>query len=386
MKTNFKFCLAALLFAGMSAQAQTIDEYANCTGGGTDNGIQFGDSYFNTFFGVEAGRNIVNKEKGRNNSFFGHQAGRATVGGSTVVAGVYSGSDNSFFGNLSGTKTTTGYYNVFVGSNAGGSNTTGYTNTFLGNQSGALNTTGIENLFFGHAAGYNNTSGGWNICLGNASGYNLSSGGGNIFIGHAAGNATTTALGNTYIGFGAGQNATGEYSVFLGSEAGKNETTSRKLYIDNSSTANPLIWGDFTADQLKFHGKVGIGGNSSTAFGAFPTTAGGVSVSNYNLFVKGGILTEEVRVNLTSGGTWADYVFEEDYDLKPLSEVKRFIDENGHLPNVPSAAEVKRDGIELGNMAKIQQEKIEELTLYLIQQQKEIDELKAQVKALIEKR
>lgn len=131
-------------------------------------------------------------------------------------------------------------------------------------------------------------------------------------------------------------------------------------------------------------GKVGIG----TEENPIPITASGVDVSNYKLFVKGGILTEEVRVSLAN--TWADYVFEEDYVLKPLNEVEQFINDNGHLPNVPSAEQVKEEGIELGEMAKIQQEKIEELTLYIIEQNKinekqsrEIEELKKLVTELL---
>ncbi|UTW63139.1 hypothetical protein KFE98_02995 [bacterium SCSIO 12741] len=93
----------------------------------------------------------------------------------------------------------------------------------------------------------------------------------------------------------------------------------------------------------------------------------------YQLFVAGGIRTEEVKVDLAS--TWPDYVFDTDYDLKDLSEVKDFIQENHHLPNVPSAEEME-EGIELGEMVRLQMEKIEELTIYMIQLQEEIQELK----------
>ncbi|MBC8644628.1 hypothetical protein H9W95_12920 [Flavobacterium lindanitolerans] len=68
-----------------------------------------------------------------------------------------------------------------------------------------------------------------------------------------------------------------------------------------------------------------------------------------------------------------------------MAEVETFIKENGHLPNVPSAAKVAEEGLELGEMAKIQQEKIEELTLYLIEQNKKIEELTKQVKILSER-
>jgi len=64
---------------------------------------------------------------------------------------------------------------------------------------------------------------------------------------------------------------------------------------------------------------------------------------------------------------WPDYVFKKDYPLMPLNEVKSFIEIHGHLPNVPSAKEVQEDGVNLGEAAKTSMEKIEELTLYLIE-------------------
>lgn len=106
----------------------------------------------------------------------------------------------------------------------------------------------------------------------------------------------------------------------------------------------------------------------------------------YKLSVKGKVRAEEVKVY----NTWADYVFSPNYKLPNLNEVENYITKNGHLQNVPSAKEVTENGLALGEMAKIQQEKIEELTLYLIQQNKEltkqnseIEELKAQVKVLL---
>ena len=97
--------------------------------------------------------------------------------------------------------------------------------------------------------------------------------------------------------------------------------------------------------------------------------------SSYHLFVNGGIRTTKVRCD-TPGG-WADYVFATDYQLKPLTEVAAFIQKNQHLPGVPSAAVVAKEGIDLAEMHKIQMAKIEELVLYTLQQQKEIVDLKA---------
>ncbi|GGG27295.1 hypothetical protein GCM10011344_30110 [Dokdonia pacifica] len=96
----------------------------------------------------------------------------------------------------------------------------------------------------------------------------------------------------------------------------------------------------------------------------------------YRLVVGGKILTEGVRVELEAN--WADYVFAPNYTLKSLYEVEQFIKDNGHLPNVPSAATIKDEGLDMEEMMTKQMEKIEELTLYIIELKKEIDALKAQ--------
>jgi len=137
----------------------------------------------------------------------------------------------------------------------------------------------------------------------------------------------------------------------------------------NSNSGNHFL---FLSDT----GKVAVGTDNT------PTSIGGANISAYRFFVKGGMLAEEVRVRTG----WADYVFADDYNLKPLAEVEAFIKENKHLPNVPSANTVETQGIELGNISRIQQEKIEELTLYLIDQQKQIDELKSLVYELKDKK
>lgn len=92
----------------------------------------------------------------------------------------------------------------------------------------------------------------------------------------------------------------------------------------------------------------------------------------YRLSVKGKVRAEEIKVY----NTWADYVFEDDYILTPLNEVEKYIKDNNRLQNFPSAKEIEEKGLPLGEITKIQQEKIEELTLYLIQLNKEIEILK----------
>jgi hypothetical protein len=98
--------------------------------------------------------------------------------------------------------------------------------------------------------------------------------------------------------------------------------------------------------------------------------------SGYKLAVSGGILTEKVRVATSGTAFWADYVFDKSFKLKSLKEVENFIKENKHLPDVPSTTDVTKNGIDLAETQALLLQKIEELTLYVIQQQKEIDKLK----------
>lgn len=87
-----------------------------------------------------------------------------------------------------------------------------------------------------------------------------------------------------------------------------------------------------------------------------------------------GILTEKVKVALRDNASWADYVFADGYNLKALSQVEAYIKENKHLPGIESAEEIKKNGLDLGAMQVKQMEKIEELTLYAIEQEKRIKE------------
>lgn len=100
--------------------------------------------------------------------------------------------------------------------------------------------------------------------------------------------------------------------------------------------------------------------------------------SGYHLAVQGKIIAEEVKVELF--GSWPDFVFEPDYNLPSISEMESFIEENGHLQDVPSAQEISENGISLGEMNSVLLKKIEELSLYIIQQDKRIQELENKMK------
>ncbi|MDX1407924.1 MAG: hypothetical protein R3330_07315, partial [Saprospiraceae bacterium] len=93
--------------------------------------------------------------------------------------------------------------------------------------------------------------------------------------------------------------------------------------------------------------------------------------ANYKLSVDGKIIGEEVKVQLSQN--WPDYVFQEDYALPTLDEVQAHIARSGHLPGVPSAAEINaNNGFEVGEMNRILLQKVEELTLYILQQEQRL--------------
>ena len=100
----------------------------------------------------------------------------------------------------------------------------------------------------------------------------------------------------------------------------------------------------------------------------------------YMLRVNGKIISEEVKVQLYAA--WPDYVFGPEYQKKSLDELEVYIKENKHLPNIPSASQIEKDGLEVGEMQRKMMEKIEELTLYIIELKKENDNIKKEIQAL----
>lgn len=123
------------------------------------------------------------------------------------------------------------------------------------------------------------------------------------------------------------------------------------------------IWNSGWGDLMSFRGDGRIGIWTTT-----PATG-------YALSVNGKIICEEVKVQLSE--SWPDYVFSDGYPLMPLRRVESFINQNHHLPGIPNASQIEKEGLSIGQMQKKMMEKIEELTLYIIQQQKEIETLKA---------
>lgn len=155
--------------------------------------------------------------------------------------------------------------------------------------------------------------------------------------------------------------------------------TDTSLVIWSNSNANNYLvfqpsWGNtgigtYTPNaKLHLNGAQLIGGNTARI------------ATGYQLSVDGKIMAEEVTVqNSTS---WPDYVFANDYKLMPLNELEASINKNKHLPNIPSAAVVEKEGISLGQMNRKLMEKVEELTLYIIDLNKKNEALTQKVQQL----
>ncbi len=109
-------------------------------------------------------------------------------------------------------------------------------------------------------------------------------------------------------------------------------------------------------------------------------SAGAISVgtstpaTGYMLSVNGKVMVEELKVQLSQN--WPDYVFDNTYKRKSFSELRNFISENKHLPNIPAAADLQKNGLEIGEMQRRMMEKIEELTLYILELEEKVSTLK----------
>ncbi len=140
---------------------------------------------------------------------------------------------------------------------------------------------------------------------------------------------------------------------------------SAKLWVEGNGTEDILRVRDSGSTKLYINGDGQVAINGLT----FAT--------GYALSVDGKIACEEVLVQVS--GSWPDYVFADDYNLRPLAEVEAHITANKRLPGIPAAETVSEEGISVGQMQKRMMEKIEELTLYTIAQEKRIAELEVRL-------
>lgn len=319
-----------------------------------------------------------------------------------VNAGLIS-SQNLLFGlnkDFGATGIGTGTGNTGIGTDVLKINSTGQYNAALGFQALQANTTGQYNMAIGPFTLYTNSIGNFNTGVGSNTILSNTTGNDNVAIGTSAlrmnvSGSNNTAIGtvalrnnpsgnnNTALGHNAGRESSGSSNLFLGYNAGYSETGSNKLYISNSNTSNPLLKGEFDNKNLK----INTGATTSTtvgflAVGNFDAAFTMPTSNSYRLIVQDGIITEKVKVALRTTADWADYVFDPSYKLISLDKVEEFTKLNKHLPNVPSADEMASNGLDVGQTSKMFMEKIEEITLYLIELNKQVQALKAENETL----
>lgn len=204
---------------------------------------------------------------------------------------------------------------------------------------------------------------------------NINPGANNVFrTGYI--NMGNTSFGNSpYIGFNA----------FLYSSSGSNVFTPL-----NNAGGGLVIKGDSSNSGLHFYQKAFSTGTPYYDLATFTevmtlTTGGSLGIGTtttgpHKLAVEGSIGARKIKVNVSG---WPDFVFEPSYALPNLLDIESYVKEHKRLPNIPSAKEVDKEGIELGDMNKQLLQKVEELTLYLIDMKKENETLKTQNKQIL---
>jgi hypothetical protein len=331
--------------AGASADYGGLTVYTNFGNANTNDASRFN-------YGISAG--AMNASTGTVGNMFGIDAVAGTSSTGTVTeavayrAGIYnlSGSITNYYGFRSrgkvfstGTASITNAYGIYIDNvnYATGNNFAIYSgggkNYFGGDVGIGTNAPGFPLVVAKNQAGYtyidvdNNNA----AAPGTGAGYLLSEGG--------------TATG----AFRAERNGSGTVNIINGGNGPVNIQTGSTL-AGATSKVTVLAGGD-----------VGIGTTSP----------------DEKLTVKGKVHAEEVKVNLSI--PYPDYVFKPTYYLRPLYEVNNFITKNHHLPDVPTEATVAKDGLNLGEMNALLLKKVEELTLYLIEKDKQVNSLQSEV-------
>jgi hypothetical protein len=235
------------------------------------------------------------------------------------------------------------------------------TNIFLGDYAGYQVDGGYFNTFIGYEAGYHGVYGNYNVALGYEAGYSNIYGNFNTALGYEAGYKNTNGTGN----------------VFLGSLAGFNETGSNKLYIDNTDTVAPLIYGDFNTNIININGNLGIGKKApaypiQTAGGAYCTGRIWVNASSreYKDDIKA--LSRQDAFNALEGLNPVTFVYKNDRSEQHVG----FIAED-----VPQLVATKdRKGISSMDIVSVLTKVVQEQQKTIVNLQEELNELKGRIR------
>jgi trimeric autotransporter adhesin len=426
MKTKFLLLITALLFFGMNSKVNA-QNYSAGTGSGTG-GAE------NTTVGINSG--IL--DTGIRNSMFGFNTG------STLTTGI----GNTFIGYKAGLGISTGNYNTIIGnpgplnntlgaiilSDGSGSrqrifiNSQGNVGINLGNNVPAANILEVKANVAGRSGIRLTTLPNTEASYTNPTNKVLSV---NTFGDIVLVDDKQSAPANTTVLAGSNINVTGSAAtgytissppqilslngnnlIISGGNIVALPTTSivagNNVALTGTGTlANPYVINSTAAASVNIYGtdgslssnRVVTMGDNNLNFSSSSATGGKVIIGNvaspgdYKLYVGGGILAEKIRVALASTANWADYVFAPSYKLMPLNEIETFIKINKHLPGISSSEQLVKSGLDVAQMQAKQMEKIEELTLHLIEQNKvlesqklEIEALQNAVKSLLEKK
>ncbi|MEO6403936.1 MAG: hypothetical protein ABIY51_10560, partial [Ferruginibacter sp.] len=196
------------------------------------------------------------------------------------------------------------------------------------------------------------------------------------------------SAGDVLISQGGGNVGIGTIPIYKLDVAGrmrlKADANSAGVWFSNTAnTADVSFLGQYTDSKFGIYGaggwKLAIDNNDGTVYCGSTNLDAEVLTNavGYKLKVFGKIISEEVRVQLKAA--WPDYVFNEGYKKLTLPQLEVYLKENKHLPNIPSASEIEKDGQHLGEVQRKMLEKVEELSLYIIELKKEIDALKMKV-------
>ena len=158
--------------------------------------------------------------------------------------------------------------------------------------------------------------------------------------------------------------------IKIGENTTPNEFSLQGMFLGTGESGNAIKFRSMWNDNL-----LTIKGNGQIGMGTFET-------GNHQLAVEGSIGAREIKVEASG---WSDFVFKKDYELRTLEEVEQHINEKGHLPEIPNEAEVTENGINLGEMNAKLLQKIEELTLYMIEMNKRMGQLETENTELKEK-
>ncbi len=421
-------------FFGFQAGRSNTADYNSFFGSAAGTNNTTGEN--NSFFGVGSGNSNTT---GSGNAFFGHTAGYNSTGsmnsffGSSAGYSNTSGQYNSFFGYEAGHDNSTGVSNSFFGRSAGYSNTSGEANSFFGYGAGHNNISGHANLFLGVDAGTSNTVENYNTFVGV-----LSTGAARVSNATAIGYRSMVTRSNSLVlGGVSGQNdVTEETNVGIGTTAPDRQLTVegtqaiarfRRYYgtVDTftrtyapaflferarptQAAPNDIIAGDYLG-KVQFRGRVS---GSQAEYGAIAFIASDTRQNGRFAFLDRDITTERVSILNTgnvgigttaplqrlhvvgnvqidgdllwsdAGASMPDYVFNPGYRLMPIDQLETFIAEEKHLPNIPAASQVKDRGLNVTEFQMKLLEKIEELTLYTVQQAKTIAHKDAEISRL----